>query len=448
MVINALSLYIFNFLDKSYIDSIISVFSNKQLLFSTYISFFWLFFAYVIGFYKVYRFTLLTKIIALITQQGVIFTGVVFSFIGVFRIADIQASLTLSYIALCLSFIGSLKIGSYFILKKIRLLLDGNIRNVLIIGQGAGAKKLKQLFNRKKELGYRLIIPKKKNDELIQESDFLEQIQYIKNHPNVDEIYCAIDELSEKQINDCVKYASINKSNIKFIPNKLNDYTKNLKTQYYNYIPVLSLREVALNNDINKIIKRTFDIVFSAFIIVFILSWLTPILALLIKIESKGPVFFKHKRHGKNYIEFTCYKFRSLAVNTQVDYKHVKENDQRVTRVGRFIRKTSIDELPQFLNSFLGTMSVVGPRPHMVSYNSIYSKKIDPYKFTFRHSVKSGITGLAQVKGFRGEVKSDSDIINRIKYDIFYIENWTLFLDIKIIFETLVNLIKGDFKAY
>ena len=173
-----------------------------------------------------------------------------------------------------------------------------------------------------------------------------------------------------------------------------------------------------------------------------------PLLGLLIKLESKGPVFFKHQRHGLNYNEFSCYKFRSLSSQKINDVNHVKENDDRVTKLGKFIRRTSIDELPQFFNSFIGNMSIVGPRPHMISYTSEYSKKIDKYKFTYRHSVKPGITGLAQVNGFRGEVKNDSDIVNRIKYDIFYIENWSLFLDIKIIFQTLINLFRGDDKAY
>ena len=126
----------------------------------------------------------------------------------------------------------------------------------------------------------------------------------------------------------------------------------------------------------------------------------------------------------------------------------MKKNDSRVTKVGKFLRKTSLDELPQFFNVLKGDMSVVGPRPHMIKYTSKYSKKIDKYDFTFRHNVKPGITGLAQISGFRGEIKSDIDIVNRIKYDIFYIENWSLFFDLKIIFKTVLNAIKGEEKAY
>jgi putative colanic acid biosynthesis UDP-glucose lipid carrier transferase len=176
------------------------------------------------------------------------------------------------------------------------------------------------------------------------------------------------------------------------------------------------------------------------------LSWLTPILALLIKLESKGPIFFKQSRNGFNYKEFECYKFRSMTPNKDAHLYQATRDDQRITKIGKFIRKTSIDELPQFFNVLFGDMSVVGPRPHMVSHTNMYAKRID--KFMVRHFVKPGITGLAQTSGFRGEVETDKDIIGRVKYDIFYIENWSLLLDIKIIFQTAMNAIRGEEKAY
>jgi putative colanic acid biosynthesis UDP-glucose lipid carrier transferase len=196
----------------------------------------------------------------------------------------------------------------------------------------------------------------------------------------------------------------------------------------------------------NKHLKRLFDIAFSLFIIVFILSWLTPLLALLIKIESDGSVFFKQKRNGLNYHEFFCYKFRSMKENDIADLEQVSKNDPRITIIGKIIRKTSIDELPQFFNVLLGEMSVVGPRPHMISHTEIYAKSVD--KFMVRHFVKPGITGLAQTNGYRGEVENENDIIYRVKYDIFYLEHWSILLDIKIIFLTIINAIKGEDKAY
>ena len=169
-------------------------------------------------------------------------------------------------------------------------------------------------------------------------------------------------------------------------------------------------------------------------------------MAILIKLESKGPTLFLQKRHGLDNREFYCFKYRSMAVNRGNDALHVTKNDMRVTRIGRFIRKTSLDEMPQFYNVFFGQMSVVGPRPHMVSLSEVYMKKANRYML--RHSVKPGITGLAQVSGFRGEIEADTDIINRVKYDIFYLENWSLLLDLGIIIQTVTNLFKGEEKAY
>jgi putative colanic acid biosynthesis UDP-glucose lipid carrier transferase len=266
------------------------------------------------------------------------------------------------------------------------------------------------------------------------------------NEKNIDEIYCSVAELTNDQINELIFFADNNLRELKFIPDNKDIYTKKLKYEYYDYIPILSLRSIPLGEPINKFVKRTFDLIFSSAVIIFLLSWLTPIIAVLIKLESKGPVFFKQSRNGFNYEEFNCYKFRSMTPNKEANLNQVTRGDQRITKVGQFLRKTSIDELPQFYNVLFGDMSVVGPRPHMVSHTNMYAKKID--KFMVRHFVKPGITGLAQISGFRGEVESDKDIINRVKYDIFYIENWSLLLDIKIIFQTLINLVKGEDKAY
>ena len=192
--------------------------------------------------------------------------------------------------------------------------------------------------------------------------------------------------------------------------------------------------------------KRIFDILFSTLIIIGILSWLTPIMAIIIKLDSKGPVFFLQKRNGLNYKVFNCYKFRSMELNAHKDIDLALINDLKITKVGRFIRKTSIDEIPQFFNVLWGDMSVVGPRPHPISHNDKYALMTD--KFMVRHFVKPGITGLAQTKGCRGEVETEEDIKNRVKYDVFYMENWSILLDIKIIFNTIYNTLKGDKKAY
>jgi putative colanic acid biosynthesis UDP-glucose lipid carrier transferase len=376
-----------------------------------------------------------------------VYSIIVFAFIGVFRSINLQAFTVLEYIFYSFTAIASIKILSFYILKSVRSFLKGNLRYVVIIGSGESIYDLKNILS-KKELGYNIEAVFSNSPQENLTGDIKASFKFLENNQHIDEIYCAIDELSEKQVNEYVKYANINHCNIKFVPNTLKLYTKRLNTDYYNYLPVLSIQEAALNNDFNKFLKRTFDVLFSLFIILFILSWLSILLFILIKLESKGPLFYRHKRNGINYKEFYCYKYRSLSVTKEIKGTYVKQNDSRVTKIGKFLRKTSIDELPQFINVLKGEMSVVGPRPHMLSYTDDYSKKIDKYNFIFRHHVKPGITGLAQIKGYRGEVEKDTDIINRIKYDNFYIENWSLLLDVKIIIQTLLNIIKGEEKAY
>ena len=263
---------------------------------------------------------------------------------------------------------------------------------------------------------------------------------------DIDEIYCSTSDLDDESINELIDFADNNLKVLKCLPDNKDIYAKRLKIDYYGYLPILSLRTIPIEEPINLYLKRFFDILVSSLVILGILSWLTPILAIIIKIESKGPVFFKQKRNGLDYKEFYCYKFRSMKPNPEADIHQVRQNDVRITNTGKFLRKTSIDELPQFFNVFLGEMSVVGPRPHMVSHTHMYAERID--KFMVRHFIKPGITGLAQVSGFRGEVENDHDIINRVKFDIFYLENWSILLDTKIIFLTIYNAIRGDRKAY
>ena len=447
-VINILAFYYFNFNEQNlYFFS--SVFlNNKHLLYIVYSIVFWLLSSSLLGFYKVYRYTSPLNILSLLVKQLLVFTILVFAFIGAFRSINIQAFVTFEYIVVCFLIIAAVKLLSYYALKTFRSQLKGNVRRVIIIGDSLGANELKSLFTHKKDLGYHLLATFSNSKKNGFTGNIEDSFKYLETHSGIDEIYCAIDILTEKQVNDYVKYANLNHCNIKFIPNTKKLFTKRLKTDFYNYLPVLSIQEVALNNDFNKLIKRIFDVIFSLFIIIFILSWVSIILFVLIKLDSKGPFIYKHKRNGINYKEFYCYKFRSLKIIEEVKGTYVKQDDIRVTSIGKFLRRTSIDELPQFINVLKGEMSVVGPRPHMLSYTEDYSKKIDKYNFIFRHNVKPGITGLAQIKGYRGEIKSDEDIVNRIKYDIFYIENWSLLLDVKIIFQTIAYIFKGQEKAY
>ena len=193
--------------------------------------------------------------------------------------------------------------------------------------------------------------------------------------------------------------------------------------------------KIFLSDNFNLMVKRGFDMIFSLLFIVFVMPWLFPIIAILIRIDSKGPIIYKQLRHGRGNKTFRCYKFRTMIKNLESDTKQASRNDKRVTRFGKFLRKSSLDEIPQFFNVLLGHMSVIGPRPHAVPMNYMFSTDISNYMF--RHAVKPGISGLAQIKGFRGEILSFYDIYGRVKLDHFYIKNWSLALDLKIIFWTV-----------
>lgn len=233
---------------------------------------------------------------------------------------------------------------------------------------------------------------------------------------------------------------------LKIVPDLSGAMASSFRVRYMDDFPVFSLREEPLEDIGARFKKRTFDIVFSLLVIVLVLSWLYPILALLIKWQSPGPVLFKQQRSGRDNQPFWCYKFRSMRVNKESDKRQASRNDDRITPIGRFLRKTSLDELPQFFNVLKGEMSVVGPRPHMLAHTEQYRAIINT--FMVRHFLKPGITGWAQVQGLRGETRDPAEMAARVEKDIWYLEHWTLMLDIRIIFLTAYLLLRGDDKAF
>ncbi|MGO3706425.1 MAG: undecaprenyl-phosphate glucose phosphotransferase [Mesonia hippocampi] len=411
--------------------------------FCVYIAIGWMILSIKSGYYEIYRYTQVVKIISLTLLQALIFCLIVFSFFGIFEELNRSAKSVLQYMLYSFSLVLLVKLSMFYLLKRYRKHLGGNYRTTIIIGDTFQARKLAGFFEKATEYGYQC---KKTIAVSTTEKFKLKPVfEYILAE-NIDEIYCSISQLSNKQLNKLIDFADNNLKTLKFIPDNKDVYSRKMKLDYYGYQPILSLREIPLNDPFNKFIKRAFDLALSTFVIVFILSWLTPILAIFIKLESKGPVFFRQKRNGLDYQEFFCYKYRSMQDNPEANLIQATKNDTRVTKVGKILRKTSMDELPQFINVFLGNMSVVGPRPHMVSHTHMYANRID--KFMVRHFIKPGITGLAQTSGYRGEVETDHDIISRVRYDIFYLENWSLLLDIKIIFQTVYNAVRGEEKAY
>ncbi|RYG50728.1 MAG: undecaprenyl-phosphate glucose phosphotransferase, partial [Chitinophagaceae bacterium] len=263
---------------------------------------------------------------------------------------------------------------------------------------------------------------------------------------SIDEVYASVPPAFLVTAHTLVSEAEKQCVKLKIVPDLNSVIAAHFQIRYMNDFPVLSLRPEPLENLHNRFKKRIFDVIFSSLVIILLMSWLYPLLALLIKLQSPGPVLFKQKRSGRNNKPFVCYKFRSMRVNKDSEKVQATKNDNRITPIGRFLRRSSLDELPQFFNVLKGEMSVVGPRPHMLSHTEQYRSIID--QFMVRHFLKPGITGWAQVSGLRGETKEVEQMEKRIQKDIWYLENWSLMLDMRIIYLTLYQVIRGDEKAY
>jgi putative colanic acid biosysnthesis UDP-glucose lipid carrier transferase len=324
------------------------------------------------------------------------------------------------------------------------------IKKVIILGYNDTAKKLAKYFE-EDGLNTQLLgfVEDDKNVHELSHypiiTDVSKSLEFAKEY-DVAEIFSTITPEQNKDIYDLMYQAEKECIRFKIVPNLSVFITRDVHIEYFGELPILSLRSEPLDDVGNRIKKRALDIVVSSLVIIFILSWLIPILGLLILLESRGPVFFSQLRTGKNKIPFYCYKFRSMRKNNDADLKQATVNDSRVTKIGRFIRRTSLDEFPQFLNVLKGNMSLVGPRPHMLKHTNDYSQYVDEYMI--RQFLKPGITGWAQVNGYRGEITNPEQIQMRVNKDLWYLENWNLFLDLQILFLTVYQVFKGDKNAF
>lgn len=433
IVINLFSLFFFKELQINY------------LYYFLYQVIGWFLIAFFVKFYEVYRFTAPVEILSKLLIQFILLLLIVIAFFPFSQEAIFNATSIALFTVSSFVLITIFKFLLFYYLKEYRIMTGSNFRNTVIIGYTPESIRLKDFFETRNDYGYRFLgyFSDRKSNQNIKGK--LADLKSFVIDNGVHEIYCSLNEISNENLKDLICFADENSKTIKFIPDSKEIFSKNLKMDYYEMFPVLSLRKTMLHDPITKIFKRIFDIVFSLIVIIGFLSWLIPILAILIKLESRGPVFFKQGRPGIDENEFFCYKLRSMRINKTTE-KEASKDDPRVTKMGKFMRKTSLDEMPQFLNVLLGDMSVVGPRPHLWSQNKAYSNKIK--KYMVRHCVKPGITGLAQVSGYRGEIEKDRDMVHRIKFDVFYIENWSLILDLKIIVQTVFNIFKGEEKAY
>ncbi|WP_428329121.1 undecaprenyl-phosphate glucose phosphotransferase [Mucilaginibacter sp.] len=323
-------------------------------------------------------------------------------------------------------------------------------REVIIVGAGRIGFDLHNYFQQNPDVGYKVRGFFDDNaanvtDEKLYLGVTDDCIAYVKQH-KVAEIFCTLPISDSKTIEKLMIDADKNLIRFKSVPEYYDYDKKPTYIQSFGHIPIISVRTEPLENLLNRSIKRLFDVIFSIFVILFVFSWLFPILAIIIKLESKGPVFFTQVRSGRDNRPFRCFKFRSMKVNNESDKLQASRNDKRITKSGAFMRRTSLDELPQFFNVLLGNMSVVGPRPHMINHTKQYSALID--RFMVRHFLKPGITGWAQIKGLRGETKTVDAMLQRVEADVWYLENWSFLLDLKIIFLTVKNSVQGEENAF
>jgi putative colanic acid biosynthesis UDP-glucose lipid carrier transferase len=327
---------------------------------------------------------------------------------------------------------------------------DTILKKVLILGYNDTAKKLAKYFE-EDSINTQLLgfIEDDTNVRELTHYPILNNISntlQVAKELEIQEIFSTITPEQNKEIYNLMFQSEKECIRFKIVPNLSVFITREVHIEYFGDLPILSLRSEPLEDVGNRIKKRVLDLVVSSFVLVFILSWLIPILGILILLESRGPVFFAQSRTGKNKKVFKCLKFRSMKSNKDADLKQATKNDSRVTAIGKFIRRTSLDEFPQFINVFKGEMSLVGPRPHMLKHTTDYSQVVDDYMI--RQFLKPGITGWAQINGYRGEITNAEQIKLRVNKDLWYLENWSLWLDIQILFLTIYHVVKENKNAF
>jgi putative colanic acid biosysnthesis UDP-glucose lipid carrier transferase len=329
---------------------------------------------------------------------------------------------------------------SVFYLRNV-FTADIEYRNYILIGRNDLATEVRKFYLMNPEMRYRFCGSLDARDGVIDVGGVRE---FCSSH-DVHEIICCLEGARSADLQQLVNFGLDSLTKVRLVFSSPSPQ-RPLELERFEKLPGRDLATVALDASGNRFIKRSFDIAFSSLFCVTVLSWLVPLVALIIKLDSRGPVFFKQLRNGENNIPFSCMKFRTMVPNMESDVVQATRGDARITRVGAFLRKSSIDELPQFFNVLRGDMSLIGPRPHPVKLNEKFAALIS--NIMSRHYVKPGITGLAQCMGYRGETSTLADMENRVRLDRYYIENWTFWLDIKIIFLTVISLIRGSDKAY
>jgi len=355
---------------------------------------------------------------------------------------------SLAFIVLLLEKMALRKVIS-FLRKKGR-----NIRHILIIGAGEVGKNFYDSIMSNPQFGYRLVGFIDDQPKAFLNGQYLGKIsdlEKVLKSKMVNDAIVALPNYASDKIEGIINICENYTVRVKIIPDYFRFVSDKYEFTQFGRFPVISVRNEQINDLTARMEKRTFDLIFTGLLFALVLWWVMGLIAIAIKLTSKGKVFFKQERWGRNNEKILCYKFRSMVetskdVDDKGSYQQAKRDDPRITKMGAFLRKTNLDELPQFINVLKGEMSIVGPRPHPTPLNIESRDKIQSYMM--RHLVKPGITGWAQVNGYRGGTETPELMQGRIDRDLWYIENWSIWLDIKIILMTVWNMVKGEQNAY
>ena len=337
------------------------------------------------------------------------------------------------------------RVLTHFILDRYRS-YGGNITNVAIFGYDKMGKNFYKTLKQYPHLGYRcngIFSLKTKKSNIIDIPDLGSLNIFYKNYNQFQEIFISTKIPFSVQ-KDLIDFCDKKFIPVKLLPELVNYEFKNFFVKKLYNVPVIDVNVLPLDLWYNQLLKRIFDIIFSIVVLIFFISWMYVIFGIIIKFQSKGPVLFVQRRHGLGGNVFNCYKFRTMILNKQEDTKFADNSDSRLTKFGKFLRVSALDEMPQFINVLFGDMSVVGPRPHPIKLNEKFSKKVE--KFSKRHQFKPGITGLAQTRGFRGKVYGFYDMSSRVKLDRYYFKNWSIFFDLKICLKTIFGILRYNLK--
>ena len=423
-----------------------SVLSPEFIGFVIYINFVWLAIAFIFGLYSSYR---LEKIKLILIPTSISIVLFFFFFLLYFQFVEfnyLQREEVKYYFVMFGILMIILKSSEHLFLPYFLRAIN-KPRTAIILGYGQSARELRHFFENDPWSNYRFLghfaDQVKYKEQII--GNFSELKSYLEK-VKVDDVFLLLNHIPKNLQRDVADVAKNQSTSIHLVPDLSTFAMMNVSLTVFGHLPVLNVERGPLSKLHNQLLKRAFDIVFSILMILVLLSWITPLLWLINRVFYNQSVFFVQLRNGLNNQPFRCIKFRSMYVNSTADTKEAGKRDDRITPLGKILRKTSLDELPQFLNVLKGQMSVVGPRPHMLRHTALYRKTLK--EFMVRHTVKPGLTGLAQVNGLRGSIFNEKYLRSRVKMDIKYIETWTFWMDIKIVLLTFFSIFKGDKNAF